>query len=88
MEDITDTDQAYKKRVCKDFDIKNLGKYPYLYVRSNTLLSIDVFNNFWNMCLEIYGRDLAHFFSTPRLTWQAAFKRIKVKSVNYYSDIY
>ena len=27
MEDITDVDYVYTKRVCKDFEIKNLGEY-------------------------------------------------------------
>ena len=52
MEDITDADYAPVKRVCKDFDIKNLGEYHDLYVQSDTLLLGDVFENFRNMCLE------------------------------------
>ena len=32
MEDITDVDYAHEKRVCKDFDIKDLGEYHDLYV--------------------------------------------------------
>ena len=32
MEDITDVDYALPKRVCKGFDIKNLGDYHDLYV--------------------------------------------------------
>ena len=32
MEDITDADYMYAKRVCKDFEIKNLGEYLDLYV--------------------------------------------------------
>ena len=31
------------------------------------------------MCLEIYGLDSAHFVSAPRLAWQAALKKTKVK---------
>ena len=31
MEDITDVDYAHEKRVCKDFDIKDLGEYQDLY---------------------------------------------------------
>ena len=58
MEDITDADYAYAKRVCKDFEIKNLGKYD-LYVQNDTLLLADVFQNFRNMCLEIYELDPA-----------------------------
>ena len=37
MEDITDADYALGKRVCKDFEIKNVGKNHDLYVQSNTL---------------------------------------------------
>ena len=43
----------HAKRVCKDFEIKNLGEYHDFYVQSDILLSADVFKNFRNMCLEI-----------------------------------
>ena len=45
MEDITDADYTHAKRVCKDFEIKNLGEYHDLYVQSDTLLLADVFEN-------------------------------------------
>ena len=32
-----------QKRVCEDFETKKLGKYHDLYVKSNTLLLVDVF---------------------------------------------
>ena len=62
MEDIADADYAHAKRVCKDFEIKNLGEYRNLYVQSNTLLLADVFAKFRNMCLKIYELDPANFF--------------------------
>ena len=43
MEDITDADYVHAKRVCKDFVMKNLGEYNYLYVQSNPSLLADVF---------------------------------------------
>ena len=46
MEGIADVDYPYTKSVCKDFEIKNLGKYHDLYAQSNTLLLADVFENF------------------------------------------
>ena len=46
MEDITDADYVYAKRVCKDFEIKNLGEYHDLCVESDKLLLPDVFENF------------------------------------------
>ena len=54
MEDTTDVDYAHVKRIYKDFEIKNLGEYHDLYLRSNVLLLADVFENFRRMCLEIY----------------------------------
>ena len=46
MKDITDADYAHVKRVCKDFEIKNLGEYYDLYVQTDTVLLADVFENF------------------------------------------
>ena len=77
MEDITDTDYAHAKRICKDFETKNPGEYHDLYVQSDTLLLADVFGNFRNMCLEIYKVDPAKFFLAPGLAWQAALKKKK-----------
>ena len=60
MEDITDADYVHTKRVCKDFEIKNLEEYHDLYVQRDTLLLADVFENFRNICLEIYELDPAN----------------------------
>ena len=38
-----------------------MGKYHDLYVQGDTLLLADVFNNFQNLCLEIYGLDPTEF---------------------------
>ena len=65
MEDITDADYAHTKRVCKGFKIGNFGEYHDLYAQSDTLLLADVFENFRNMCLEIYELDPAKFLSAP-----------------------
>ena len=52
-----------------------------MYVKSGTLLSADVFENFRNMCFEIYKLDTAKFLSAPGLACQAALKKTKVKLV-------
>ena len=62
MEHITDADYVHTKRVCKDFEIKNLGVNHDLCVQSDTLLLADVFENFRNICLEIHELDPAIFF--------------------------
>ena len=48
-------------------------------VQSYILLLADVFENFRNMCLEIYELNPAKYLSAPGLSWQAALKKTKVK---------
>ena len=47
-------------------------KYRDLYIQSDTLLPADVFNNFRNIFIDIYGLDPAHFPSYC-LDYQAVF---------------
>ena len=49
MENIIDADYKHTRRVCKDFEMKNLGEYYDLYVQSNRLLLANVSENFRNM---------------------------------------
>ena len=49
-----------------------LGEYHDLYVQNDTLLSADVFNFFWNTCLEICGLDPGHFLSIRGSALQAS----------------
>ena len=77
--DITDADYMHGKRVCKDFEIKHLGEYHDLYLKSETLLLVDVFKNFRKMCLKIYELDPVKFLSASGLAWQAALKETDVK---------
>ena len=79
LEDISDEDYAHAQKVWDAFEIKNLGEYHDLYVQSDTLLLADVFENFRNMCLEIYGLDPLYFLSAPGLAWQACLKKTEVK---------
>ena len=75
MENIDDIDYRHGNNVLKRFNLKNLGGYHVLYIRSNTLLLADVFENFRNTCLKVYELDPAHFLSLPGLAWQAYFKK-------------
>ena len=79
LEDISDEDYAHAQKVWHVFEINNLGEYHDLYVQSDTLLLADVYENFRNMCLNIYELDPVHFVSAPGLAWQACLKTTGVK---------
>ena len=79
LENISETDYAHANNVFKKFNINNLGEYHDLYVRSDTLLLADVFENFRQSCLKNYELDLAHFVSLPGLAWQACLKKTNVE---------
>ena len=57
-----------------------------MHVQSDTLMLADIFEKFWNMCLEVYELDPAHFLSVPELVWQAALKKTKV-NLDLLTDI-
>ena len=79
MENITDIDYRHENKVFEKFKLKNLGDYHLLYAQSDTLLLPDAFENFRNLCIEIYELDLAHFLSALRLAWQACLKKTEVE---------
>ena len=79
MEDIDDIDYRHGNNVFKEFKLDNLGDYHDLYVKSDTLLLADVFENFRDMCIKVYELDPAHFVSLPGLAWQACLKKTNVE---------
>ena len=76
MEDIDDIDYRHGNNV---FKLENLGDYHDLYVKSDTILLADVFENFRDMCIKEYELDPAHFLSLPGLAWQACLKKTNIE---------
>ena len=60
MEDITDTDYRHTNKLFKEFKLEHLGECHELYVQIDTLLFVNVFENFRNMSIKIYELDPAH----------------------------
>ena len=63
---ISNSDYEHAKKVFKKY-CTNMGDYHDLYVQTDILLLADVFENFINMCLEIYELDPSYFYSAPGL---------------------
>ena len=70
--------------IWKVFNIKNLGEYHHLYLKTDVLLLCDVFEKFINVCLKDCGLDPCHYFSSLGLAWDAMLKMtgIKLEKIN------
>ena len=75
---ISESDYSHAKRVWNTFQIRDLGDYHDLYLRTDVILLADVFENFRRTCLSYYGLDPCHYFSAPGLSWDALLKMTRV----------
>ena len=85
-EDISDCDYEFYKEICRKFDIKTLGEYHDLYLKSDVLLLSDVFENFRETCYQYYKLDPAHYYSAPGLSWNACLKMTGIE-LELISDV-
>ena len=76
---VSDEDYERAQLIWKEFEIKNLGEYHDLYLKSDVLLLADVFEEFRNICLKNYSLDPAWYYTSPGLSWDALLKHSEVK---------
>ena len=50
------------------FKMNAIGHYHDLYLKTDILLLADVFEKFNKTCLDYYGLDPCHYFSSPGLS--------------------
>ena len=79
LENISDEDYAHVQKVWKVFGIKYRDEYHDLYVLCDTFLLADVFENFRENCIKIYGLDPTYFVSAPGLAWEDCLKKTEVE---------
>lgn len=63
-----------------------MGEYHDLYLETDVLLLVDVFQNFRKTCIDYYGLDPAHYYSALGLAWDAMLKMTGVE-LDLISDI-
>ena len=76
---ITDAEYARAQKAWNIFECKTMQDYHDAYLKTDVVLLADVFENFRKMCMENYGLDPAHFYTTPGLSFQACLKMTGVK---------
>ena len=78
-EHITHEQYNHAQNIWKTFNIKTMGDYHDLYLKSDILLLADVFENFRKTCLQYYKLDPCHYFTSPGLSWDAMLKMTNIK---------
>ena len=71
---ISKEDYKHALNVWNTFKMETFKDYHELYNETDVLLLADVFENFRNNNLKIYGLDPAHYFTAPGLSWDACLK--------------
>ena len=77
---ISSDDYNHAKNVWKAFNIKNLGEYHDLYLKTDVLLLTDVFEAFRKIMMKNYQLDPANgYFTLPNFAWDAMLKKTGVE---------
>ena len=56
-----------------------MGGYHDLYLKTDVLLLVDVFENFRKTCIQYYKLDPCHYFTSPGLSWDAMLKMTDIR---------
>lgn len=83
-EHISDDEYNHAQYIWQTFNIKSLGEYTDLYLKTDVLLLSDVFEKFRQTCLHHYQLDPAYYITAPSLSWDAMllYTGIKLELIN------
>lgn len=78
-EHISDEQYAHASKVWNTFNLKNMGEYHDLYLKSDILPLADGFELFRKTCMQYYLTRPCYYFTSRRLAWDAMLKMTDIK---------
>ena len=79
-------DYEHAQKVWKHFNIRNMGEYYDLYLKTDVILLADILENFRHICVKNYKLDPAWYYTSPGLCWDALLKKTEIK-LDLLSDL-
>ena len=76
---VSDEWYAFVQEVWDAFQCKNLKNYLHVYLLSDCLLLVDVFENYRDCCLADYRLDPVHYYSSPHFMFDAFLLFLRAK---------
>ena len=83
---ISEKDYWKANNIWNVFKMNTMGEYHDLYLKTDILLLANVFEKFIKTCLDYYGLDSCHYFSSSEVTWDAMLKMTEIE-LELISDI-
>ena len=76
MDSFTNSDEKYHhvQNIWNTFNLKSMGEYHDLYLKTDILLLTDVFQNFRKKCTKYLKLDTCHYLKSHGLSWDAILK--------------
>ena len=87
MAGVKDEDYEHVRKVWREFEIKNLGEYHDLYLKTDVILLANVSEAFRDICLKNYSLDPAHFYLAHGLAWKACLKKTQIRLELYVINV-
>ena len=73
-----DSEYTHATRMWDAFGCETIADYHNVYLQLDVFLLADFFEQFHRTCLEFYGLDPLHYYTTPGLAWDAALRMSNV----------
>lgn len=73
-ESIQEKDYRHAQTVWEQFEIKTIGEYSDLYLKTDIMLLTDIFETFRKTSHDNYGLDPAWYYTMPGYTWDCMLK--------------